>query len=221
MTSHKVDKAAFTPSQLTSSHPTLSILGSRIAFQSPIKTNHFESSRDGANRRKKKKKKATPQWYWVINHNQPEFKTFNGNIGHNQDGPRHLQKQRQHQHKGCVQLAKRPQRYCWENVKIVPQHTRIHSANEVSLLHCSDNLHWSFWVQQASAHTCLNLSVPSYSTWQGLKTSDLLTLLSVDYGPEILRGEDTDGLAEGTGIEFSGNSAVPGNSSDIYGIIQF
>ena len=57
--------------------------------------------------------------------------------------------------------------------------------------------------------------------WQGLKLSDLLTLLTGDYGPEILRGEDADGLTQGTGTEFSANSAVPGNSFDIHGVRQF
>ena len=45
-------------------HPTLSILESRIAFQSPIKTSRFESSWNGANRRKKKKKSFS-QRYWT------------------------------------------------------------------------------------------------------------------------------------------------------------
>ena len=73
------------------------------------------------------------------------------------------------------------------------------------------------WVHQASAYTCLNPSVPSNSNWQGLEWSVQLTLLSVDYGPQILRGEDADGLTQGTGTEISRLSAVPGNSADIKG----
>ena len=66
----------------------------------------------------------------------------------------------------------------------------------------------------------LHIVTPSHSKWQGLKPSDPLTLLTVDYGPEILRGEDADGLTQEAGTEFSCNSAVPGNSSDIQGIPQ-
>ena len=56
--------------------------------------------------------------------------------------------------------------------------------------------------------------------WQGLMPSDPLTLLTLDYGPEILRGEDADGLTQGAGTEFSSDSAAPGNSTDIKGILQ-
>ena len=55
---------------------------------------------------------------------------------------------------------------------------------------------------------------------QGLESSVPLTLLSVDYGPEILRGEDADGLTQGTGAELSANSVVPGNSPDIHRVPQ-
>ena len=75
---------------------------------------------------------------------------------------------------------------------------------------------WGPRVQQTSAHTDLSPSVPSHSTWQGLKPSDPLTLLTIDYRPEIL----TDGLIQGTDTEFSSNSAVSGNSSDIQGVHQ-
>ena len=47
------------------------------------------------------------------------------------------------------------------------------------------------------------------------RESDSLTLLTVNYMTEVLEAEDADGVTEGTGAEFSGNSAVPGNSSDI------
>ena len=56
--------------------------------------------------------------------------------------------------------------------------------------------------------------------WQCLEPLDSLTLLTVNYGPEILGGEDADGLMQGTGTEFSSNLAVPGNSSDIQGVLQ-
>ncbi len=42
-----------------------------------------------------------------------------------------------------------------------------------------------------------------HSNWQVLKPSIQLTLLCVDYGPEILRGEDADGLTQGSGAELS------------------
>ena len=78
------------------------------------------------------------------------------------------------------------------------------------------------WLYNTSKRaTCLNPSVVSHSTWQGLKPSDPLTLLTGDHGPEIRRGEDADGLPHGTSSEFSANSAVPGNSSDIHGVPQF
>ena len=54
-----------------------------------------------------------------------------------------------------------------------------------------------------------------HSKWQGLEPSIPLTLLTVEYGPEILRGEDADGLTQGAGAELSCNSVIPGDSSDI------
>ena len=50
---------------------------------------------------------------------------------------------------------------------------------------------------------------------QGLKSSDPLTLLSVDYGLDILGVEDANSLTQGTSAEFSSNSAILGNSTDI------
>ena len=76
------------------------------------------------------------------------------------------------------------------------------------------------WVHQASAYTCPYPSVPSHSKWQGLEPPVSLTLLSDDYEPEILRGEDADGLTQGSGAELSVDSVVPGNSPDIHGVPQ-
>ena len=50
-----------------------------------------------------------------------------------------------------------------------------------------------------------------------LEPSIPLTLLTVDYGPEILRGKDADGLTQGTGAKLSVNSVIPGNSANIHG----
>ena len=50
--------------------------------------------------------------------------------------------------------------------------------------------YWGSRVHQISANTCLDPSVPSCSTWQGLEISDPLTLLTVNYGPEIIRGRE-------------------------------
>ena len=60
-----------------------------------------------------------------------------------------------------------------------------------------------------STCTCVDPSVPSHSKWQGLETSNPLTLLIVDYGPEVLRGKDADGVTQGTSAKFNGNSATP------------
>ena len=201
---------------LLAPRPTLSILGSRIAFQSPIKTSRFVSSRYGVNRRKKG---SSPQRNWA--HKPQPDGTWNFSRQHRPQpaGPRHLQQQRQHQHQDCAQLARRPQRWCGCRMLRKPQ----------SRFPAPDSLHrkWSgslaqqqhllrgAWVHQASAYTCLDPSVPSHSTWQGLESSIRLTLPSLDYGPEILRGEDADGLTQGTGAEFSSNPVVPCNS-DIY-----
>ena len=48
----------------------------------------------------------------------------------------------------------------------------------------------------------------------------LTHLLSVDDGPEILGGEDANGLFQGAGAEFSGNSAISGHSSDIQRVLH-
>ena len=47
-----------------------------------------------------------------------------------------------------------------------------------------------------------------------------LTLLSVDYGPEILGSKDADGLTQGSGAELIVDSVVPGNSTDIHRVPQ-
>ena len=72
----------------------------------------------------------------------------------------------------------------WKDDKVILQHTTVCSASEVSLLHCSNI---QSRVHQASAHTYLDPSVPSYSKWQCLEPSNPLTLLAVDYSTEILR----------------------------------
>ena len=69
-------------------------------------------------------------------------------------------------------------------------------------------------------YTSLSPSVPSHSKWPGFESSVPLTLLSVDYGTEILRCEDADGLTLGTGAEFCCKPVVPGDSSEIYGKLQ-
>ena len=85
----------------------------------------------------------------------------------------------------------------------------------MSLLHCS------VIYSEVLEFTRQARSLPSHSTWQGLKPSDPLTLLTGDNRPEILWGEDTEGLTYGVGTKFSANSVVPGNSSDIHGVLQF
>ena len=59
-------------------------------------------------------------------------------------------------------------------------------------------------------------------TFKGLEPSVTLTLLSGDYRLEILRGEDADGLTQGAGTEFLGNSAVPRHpwSTAISGLLE-
>ena len=74
----------------------------------------------------------------------------------------------------------------------------------MSLLHCSSMYtEVREFIKQART-LCLDPSVSSHSKWQSLETSDPLTLLTVEYGPDVLRGEDADGLTQGTGAEFSG-----------------
>ena len=68
---------------------------------------------------------------------------------------------------------------------------------------------------QANANTCLDHSVLSHSMWLDLETPVPLTLLTVNYGPKIIGGEDIDGFPLGTGAELSGYSAIPGKYSDI------
>ena len=46
--------------------------------------------------------------------------------------------------------------------------------------------------------------------------SNPLTLITVGYQPEIVGGGDADGVSQRAGAEFSGYSAIPGQSSDIY-----
>ena len=88
------------------------------------------------------KKKPSPQRYWAHKPQPAGIWIFLLQHGPQPVGPRHLQKHRQHQHQGYVQLAKRPlatpAAVCWENVNIVLQYPTARSANEVSLLHRSN-----------------------------------------------------------------------------------
>ena len=54
--------------------------------------------------------------------------------------------------------------------------------------------HWVSTVHQARAYTYLDPSALSHSKWQGLEPSIPLTLLTVDYGPEIVGGDNADGV---------------------------
>ena len=63
--------------------------------------------------------------------------------------------------------------------------------------------------------TCSDPSVPSHLKWQVLETSNPLTLFTVDYGPEVVGGEDADGVPQRSGAELSRDLAVPGHSSNI------
>ena len=49
------------------------------------------------------------------------------------------------------------------------------------------------------------------------------TLLTGNYGPEIIGGEDTHGVSQGAGAgaEFSRDSTIPAQSSDIYWGLEF
>ena len=136
-------------------------------------------------------------------------------------GPRHQQKQRQHQHQGCVQLAKRPQR--WFGCRMLRKLSSTRqSTPQVKWVFCPTATSTrGSWEQQASAPTCFNPSVPSHSNWQGLKPSIQLTSLIVDYGPEILGGEDANGLSQGAGGKLSVYSAIPRHSTDIQRELYF
>ena len=96
-----------------------------------------------------------------------------------------------------------------------------HKWSESLALH--QHAHWGPRVKQASAHTYLDPSVPSHSTWQSLDPSNPLTLLTVDYGLQILEGEDADGMSRGTGAKLSSYSGehksgpCPNSVTSFYG----
>ena len=74
---------------------------------------------------------------------------------------------------------------------------------------------WGSRDQQASAHTYLDPSVPlifKVARFRAIKPTYLLT---VNYGPEIFRGEDTDSVSQRAGAELSIYAAIPGQPLDI------
>ena len=187
-TSHKADKAAFTPSQPSSSPHDFNYIGTKDRIQtSPLRL--AASYRPGT---APSIEQVNPLHSGTgrINHNQPEIETFNGNIGHKQTAPF-----------TCKTMSTSVSRLL-PTSKETPALLRLPYAENTLKSFSSTRVSEAQmnWVScTAATSTLIFLSSASkcvLSKCQGLKQTDPLTLLTVDDRPENLRSEDADGLKQ-------------------------
>ena len=155
------------PSDPLEPRPTLTILGSRIAFDSPTKIKLFGPSRNGPNRRKKERfslailgaKTATTREAKLLTATSRPPSSASLTIELRQ----HLIRK---ETPSAIAVSE-----CWKNYKDVLHHPTTPCAYEVSLLHRGDIHAELRKFTKQSEYTCLDPSVPLHSNKQDLRTS--------------------------------------------------